>query len=94
MNKLCLLIATLVTAATVNAAEMVGSLEAEVVTAACVTKKEGLVSFIQNGPKYQCSMWIESEYGQQHVNVRLNHPVKRGDKLTLIQTGDNTYTVL
>lgn len=93
MNKLYLLIAVLCASVVAQAAEVVGSVEAEVVTASCAEPKAGLGSFWKK-PSYECRLWIESEYGQQHINIKLDHPVKRGDKLTLVQTSDNEYTVM
>jgi len=93
MKKSHLLFTALFACVAAHAAEVVGSVEAQVVTAACVSKKESVLSFLSGAPKYNCKLWIESEYGQQHIQLKLTHPVKRGDRLTLIQTSDNEYTV-
>lgn len=94
MKKMYLLIAALFTSVAAHAAEVVGSVEAEVVTAACVSKKETVLSFLGGEPKYECKLWIESEYGQQSVHIKRDQPVKRGDKLSIVQTADGHYTVL
>jgi hypothetical protein len=94
MKKMYLLIAAMFASVATQAAEVVGSIEAEVITASCVTKKEGLVSFLSSEPKYECKLWVESEYGQQSVHIKRDEPVKRGDKLSIMQTADGHYTVL
>jgi hypothetical protein len=93
--KLPLFIAAMLLGSIAQAAEPVGAVKAEVISANCVAKKVvGISALFSSGATYQCRLWIESEHGQEHINLNIDHEVKRGDKFLLVETNDGSHTLL
>ncbi|MNC26007.1 hypothetical protein D3C75_741220 [compost metagenome] len=84
----------LLLAGVTQADEPAGAVTAEVVSAKCIAKKEVGISALFGDTIYQCRLWVESEYGQERINLDIDHPVKKGDKFILVQSGDGTHSLL
>jgi hypothetical protein len=96
MKPLFLFIAVAVMSVAVQASDkLVGAVEANVITAKCVKKKAvGFLNVLGKKEEFDCKLWVESEYGQQHVSILIDHEVKRGDKFLLVQSGDGKPSLM
>lgn len=77
-----------------QAEQPVGAITAEVVSAKCIAKKEVGLSALFGDTMYQCRLWVESEHGQERINIDIDHQVKKGDKFILVQSDDGTHSLL
>lgn len=96
MKSLFVFIAVAVMSVAVHAAdELVGAIEADVITAKCVKKKSiGFMAVVSGKTEYDCKLWVESEYGQQHISIVTDHEVKRGEKYMLVQSNDGKQSLM